>query len=800
MKYRISDLVTAVVLGFPSWATSQETGWQPGQVSTTMCAWQSLRAAQINDTVYLDGGTLYWVAGMADGQLSSPIVDSNPLGIIRSLNFSRSFDSSTNTTALLSPINQPINGQAPSNLEPNFIDGAMLANNKEFFLYGGLPPRTGSANAPPYEHNVLAYQAYSYGIDGQNFIRPRFYYDQLPPNITQYVTYGGAANAPSENKAWYFGGSRSPTWGPIFAFANNDSISPVNVSNFLITLDIGETKKIWDKKNLPDHIPSRANPSVVWVPVGEQGILVALGGVAFPAYDNSEQESQNLAQSMKDSPSYMLNIDIYDVANDTWYQQPTVGAPGQLAMGCAVVAPAQDLSSYNIYYYGGFDGIHEAGDFNDAVWVLSLPSFTWVNIAPGTPEHARAGHQCIMPYPDQMVVIGGYPASNGGPFRCLQGGVLQVFNLTEGKWLESYDPNNWSTYGVPEMVHQKIGGDYGGGATVTTPTQSGWATPGLAGVFDTKYPTSKITPNYPYKPEAPANGTRGQPDDGKSHTGNSRPWLGPVLGVVLGLAFVTAIVVAIILYRRRKLWWKKKAGESGNQTEGSENQHIQSWLNNTHEKEPTVTTDNPSSYLDELESRNQTPMLAGHYTDQTPTPEMGRHEMPADQRYELMDTSNPAELSGDGQSHRDATAKHTTKSPSPVTDTPMRHHQSEFSSSQATSTTGSSAASHERSGAQSVGNSSSARTAPSNRHAVSSDVSRISEREVSHLRNLSEQTVSSTTNTVPSRLSPTPPPMDEFGSGAAHNRAGGRSSSLRISMFREHAGDLDDPPAQSHTQ
>lgn len=306
----------------------------------------------------------------------------------------------------------------------------------------------------------------------------------------------------------------------------------------------------------------------------------------------------------------MANIDIYDVASGKWYQQPTIKGPDyQVAMGCAVVASAQDFSSHNIYYYGGFDGLHEDQDFHDDVWVLSLPSFTWTNLTASRRKYARAGHQCLTPYPDQMVTIGGFRSTNGGSMLCLEdNSMLQVFNLTSGQWLDSYDPNNWNVYGVPEMIHNKIGGDYAGGATVTAPSPS-WAATELASVFGIKYPTSKITTYYPYSSQGPANGTRGDWDNGKGGGGGGTPsWVAPVLGVVLGLVFVTAIVVGILLYRRRSLWKKRNSGTDS--SGGDERHHyIRTWLNNNNaEKTPTITTEDPSSRYSDMRSRNNTPM------------------------------------------------------------------------------------------------------------------------------------------------------------------------------------------------
>src|SRR3569833_1978089 len=187
------------------------------------------------------------------------------------------------------------------------------------------------------------------------------------------------------------------------------------------------------------------------------------------------------------SPKIMTTIHIYDIANDKWYQQPATCSPPQLTRGCAVVATAEDASSYNIYYYGGYDGIHPADPYNDDVWILSLPSFMWMKIASSQKaSHGRAGHQCVKPYPDQMFVVGGYPSLSGNGPTCLDDNVIQVFNLTSAKWLSSYDPAVWSEYGVPEMIFNMIGGTATGGAALTTPSPTGWATPALASVFAAK--------------------------------------------------------------------------------------------------------------------------------------------------------------------------------------------------------------------------------------------------------------------------------------------------------------------------
>jgi hypothetical protein len=221
----------------------------------------------------------------------------NPLGLIYTLNLSVPFNSSTNISSILGTVSKAPNGGAANNFAPNYYDGAMLANDDELFLYGGLLRRT-DQYSPPDASEILAYEANQYGPEKESF-HPGFVRTDLPDGLTRYITFGGAANAPSENKAWYFGGYRSPIWGAIYEGTSNKSTQPLDVSDTFITLDLStQQAETWSNRTLPDFIPSRANPSVVWVPVGEQGILVVLGGVSYPYYNNVNGTSQNEAQSV----------------------------------------------------------------------------------------------------------------------------------------------------------------------------------------------------------------------------------------------------------------------------------------------------------------------------------------------------------------------------------------------------------------------------------------------------------------------------------------------------------------------
>lgn len=249
----------------------------------------------------------------------------------------------------------------------------------------------------------------------------------------------------------------------------------------------------------------------------------------------------------------MSKIDIYDIAGDTWYQQPTsADTPPILAQGCAVAQHASDFSSFNIYHYGGYGATDTRSPFNDDVWILSLPSFKWVRAYAGIPTHARAGHRCVSPYPDQMLVLGGYtPAMFIGILDCLLGGVIQLLNLTSVEWMGAYSPDAHGDYGVPEVVQAEIGGDFSGGATATSP-EGGWDDEGLGRVFGTSYPTERITTWYPYPLVGPTD-RPGADGHGKGDGGDGGlpGWVPPTLGTVLGVVLAAACGTAFLAYKRR---------------------------------------------------------------------------------------------------------------------------------------------------------------------------------------------------------------------------------------------------------
>lgn len=602
------------------------------QVNYTICNWSRLRGGVVRDALYLDGGQLWWQTAFADGTTPVTSSDGNVAGNMFQLNFSVPFDTTTtNLSALFTKM--PKAGGAGNNIAPNYIDGTMFVNDDELYLYGGLPRLTDSAS-PQSGDTVLGYEAYQYGTYRSSW-SPGFYQNNLPAGVTRYITNGAGASAPSENLGWYFSGMRSPDWGPIYY----DDSSANATANTLIQVDMSTMRgEKWTNTTLPDNITPRANAELVWVPVSDHGVLVAIGGVSQPEeiYPAGLTAAQT-AQSQSQSPTFMTSLPVYDVSSSSWYLQNTTGdAPPQLTEFCSVVAAANDSSSYNVYIYGGYDGLNAAHEPSDDVWILSIPSFQWIKAYSGSASHGRSGHVCVAPYPDQMFIVGGIHQNQA---ECVEGGIIQVFNLNTLKFQNTYAPGTWSSYKVPDIVTAAIGGNSQGGASKTAT----WSAPNLSSIFTKKY-AAQVSQYYPYASSSnatTASGTSGttsadpntqrqKKSGGKNHT------LAIVLGIVGGLVVLTLLLVIFLLMRRRRIL--RSSTSSNNSVADGRKNRISNWLNGT--PPPTQGKSSESTVSPEMEQTSPTIPFATAGTAlgqrQSPTHSQQSsdqsHEMPAVER------------------------------------------------------------------------------------------------------------------------------------------------------------------------
>ncbi|QSS65061.1 hypothetical protein I7I51_05902 [Histoplasma capsulatum] len=516
------------------------------EVNRTIVSWSSLRANIIRDTIYVDGGRMCWQRGYSDntyGQFESTNLAE---GFVFTLNLSVPFDTTkAQWTKLFG--NLSVTTGAVNNIAPTFFSGTMFANDFKFYLYGGLILLT-DTNSPPPPNKVLAYERDQYG-PARVLWRPGFLFEDTNNDVTRYITHGAGVSVPSENKGFYFSGKRGANWGEIKFPAPAANVT----SDKLISLDMAQMRSPeWSNASFPDFIPGRAAGELVWIPVSTSGALVAIGGVPYPQ-DISDTPAdaimRDITENNRTGPELMRSVPVYNIDKRKWYLQNTTGDyPPALAHFCSVVAAAKDGSSYNIYIYGGYSGSESADYPYDNAYILSVPSFEWISVYDGDRKLGRRSHKCIKPYPDKMFVLGGQSRSEIDRID-----FIRVFNLNTLRFQNTYHPEEWGEYEVPDLVTARIGGDAKGGATTLEPVS--WGHDDLRDLFGTKY-TKPIKTYYPYplyNSSAPT--TTKSPQDNSKGGGNVSglpKWVAPVLGVVLGLIFITGLAVLWLLWRRRR--------------------------------------------------------------------------------------------------------------------------------------------------------------------------------------------------------------------------------------------------------
>ena len=272
-------------------------------------------------------------------------------------------------------------------------------------------------------------------------------------------------------------------------------------------------------------------------------------------------------------------VDVYDIGTSTWYKQATSGTTPEIRVNpCAVAAAAPDGSSFQVLLYGGQNLIPygEQQQYDD-IWVLSLPSFTWIEVDTNgqSVPPARAGHTCNA-WNAQMIVVGGYVGQN---LTCDSPGIY-VFNMSSLEWQNQYNalpggnelnqqPNQADAakndgyvglsgsygYTVPKAIQSVIGGNSLGGATATKPAQTATAGPIATGVLPT------FTVPGTTQTTVVGGGSGGGGNGGISHdNGKSGPNIPAIIaGVLAGVLGIAAAYLGFCtwLYRKRLSLYKR---------------------------------------------------------------------------------------------------------------------------------------------------------------------------------------------------------------------------------------------------
>ncbi|KAK4497755.1 hypothetical protein PRZ48_010408 [Zasmidium cellare] len=536
---------------------------------TDVCFRWAQQSALVNGTLYLYGGEA----------TTEPSQDSNTWN-----NNFLSLDL-TKTWQIASP---SLTGLPQPSGPPNVSLGYLWNSHESLFLYGGefswKPAVSPTANSL-WEYNIAS-SSWIEHSDPQSSSGVSAPDDNQP---VQRAAEGAGVTIPSLGRGYYFGGHldgyTTEGWSQStprlylqslleFTFPGYSNNQVNALSSNKQAGSTGVYRNITEGGlQSSAGFTQRADGLLIYVPgFGDEGILLALAGGTNETY------------------TQMNNINIYDIANSTWYTQATSGSTPKVRVNpCAVIAAAPDGSSYNIYMFGG-QNLIPYGDQTqyDEMWILTLPSFTWIKVDQSgqSVPYGRSGHTCNV-WDAQMVVVGGY-TGDSQELSCETPGVY-VFDLSAAEWVNQFtstspgaddgDSSSSSSssdstgssnpfnqqlsqkstpsspgglegsygYTVPQAIIDVIGGDKSGSATLTTPVNTA-----TAGPLATGKPVTYTVTN----PDGSTTTGTTNPNGNTSSDGNGKGSgvnVGAIVaGCVAGFFFLLACYLAFCAYVYRK--------------------------------------------------------------------------------------------------------------------------------------------------------------------------------------------------------------------------------------------------------
>ncbi|KAH8892581.1 hypothetical protein GQ53DRAFT_822784 [Thozetella sp. PMI_491] len=199
---------------------------------------------------------------------------------------------------------------------------------------------------------------------------------------------------------------------------------------------------VWTNVSAPAPYSPHLHGDAVCLPFGpanHQGLVLFLGG-----------SQMGVATTQVRNPVPLDNLTFYDPSSNVWYWQKTTGdAIPEARENHCVVGVAGPNGTYEIFLYGGVDGL--LNSFGE-VWVLSIPAFRWFRmLKDGEPRYC---HKCVLAGGRHLISVGGFnnklnewtnPTVDPWP----QG--LGVFDLTTASWTHAYDPSA-GAYDTPLVV------------------------------------------------------------------------------------------------------------------------------------------------------------------------------------------------------------------------------------------------------------------------------------------------------------------------------------------------------------
>ncbi|OJD19156.1 hypothetical protein AJ78_00856 [Emergomyces pasteurianus Ep9510] len=418
----------------------------------------------------------------------------------------------------------------PSSAPYEVSGGAFLAARNTIYIYAGLGSST--------RYDWM----WSYNARDGTWSRATVSGGKL--NLEKRFA-GLSAVAPESNLSFFTGGWTLPITGTlVFNGTDSANLQWTNVTK-VEGEDAVEAARI-------------ANGGMDYVRLGKSGILVAFGG-----YDTSKKGTNTTATSQ--DLRAMDKIGVYDIDSSTWYEiQATGDIPKPRTAFCTAVSSAPDDSSFQVHMYGGRSRTWgNATSYND-LYVLTLPSFRWIRapttgLEPWDDEGVgRDSHHCVTWKDGEMVVIGGTTRKNDKPQKGCSRNYppIRVLDTSKFRWEKQFERE--TTYSVPRIVSDVVGGDGTGKATLKEP-EGGWPKSKVQSIF------SQTVARQPKETEEPLpSEPTGTPQPTGPPSAKKSSNAGAIAGGVVGGIGGLAVIAAAIFFLRRRSKQKKNAGSPFN--------------------------------------------------------------------------------------------------------------------------------------------------------------------------------------------------------------------------------------------
>ena len=369
-------------------------------------------------------------------------------------------------------------------------------------------------------------------------------------DTTQSITpsYGAATEAPDQGLGFFLhgradNGTNGQRW--------YDGDLTTLVSGMMVIDMVHQSTQNVSTSSLKEPQP-RTGGLMEYIPnIGKNGVLVAIGG---RVYDGK--------QPLKSADTGRLlnfdSVDVYDIASHQqkeggiWYSQRTSGdIPPPRIDSCSIVASAPDNSTHNIYVYSGQDPINKT--YYDDVYVLSLPSFTWIRLYQAASASGRYGHTCHR-VGRQMLTVGGQSVRRNITGMCdWETASVGILDLPTMSWGSNFDASA-QDYELDRTMVQVVGGTSQGGAPRRAP-ENGWASQTFEGlmnitrIHDNVKGTLQIIDLSPSQSPSPTPLPITTASSGLSKSART----GIIAGVIIFAIFLLSCLAWLIyLHRRRR--------------------------------------------------------------------------------------------------------------------------------------------------------------------------------------------------------------------------------------------------------